>query len=173
MLCFSCRYLGYSHLNSFRFPSLSIFRSRNAYFPLFVVFINLWDAPAAWTVADRSRHVSGNTFPVDTLQNKSSLSLQYVCIECVPVCHILFWKVVPLLRSSWATPITSIDYEFVAHFTLAEQPALHWKSWPGHVKIMFSNQGIQPVTVVFNNTKNCFLHLPSKLISHLSLNEVS
>ncbi|XP_049457738.1 peroxisome biogenesis factor 1 [Epinephelus fuscoguttatus] len=36
---------------------------------------------------------------------------------------------------------------------------------------MFSNQGIQPVTVVFNNTKNCFLHLSSKLISHLSLNE--
>uniref|UniRef100_UPI0037E7EAED peroxisomal ATPase PEX1 n=1 Tax=Semicossyphus pulcher TaxID=241346 RepID=UPI0037E7EAED len=36
---------------------------------------------------------------------------------------------------------------------------------------MFSNQGIQHVTVVFNNTKNCFLHLPSKLISHLSLNE--
>ncbi|XP_029976801.1 peroxisomal ATPase PEX1 [Salarias fasciatus] len=36
---------------------------------------------------------------------------------------------------------------------------------------MFTNQGIQPVSVVFNNTKNCFLHLPSKLISHLSLNE--
>ncbi|XP_075995327.1 peroxisomal ATPase PEX1 [Genypterus blacodes] len=36
---------------------------------------------------------------------------------------------------------------------------------------MFSSRGIQPVTVVFNNTKNCFLHLPSKLISLLSLNE--
>ncbi|XP_037330701.2 peroxisome biogenesis factor 1 [Pungitius pungitius] len=36
---------------------------------------------------------------------------------------------------------------------------------------MFSNHGIQPVTVVFNNTKNCFLHLSSKLISHLSLSE--
>ncbi|XP_072226452.1 peroxisomal ATPase PEX1 [Leuresthes tenuis] len=36
---------------------------------------------------------------------------------------------------------------------------------------MFSKQGIQPVRVAFNNTKNCFLHLPSKLISHLSLNE--
>ncbi|CAN9503985.1 unnamed protein product [Ophioblennius macclurei] len=36
---------------------------------------------------------------------------------------------------------------------------------------MFTNQGIQPVSVVFNNTKNCFLQLPSKLISHLSLNE--
>ncbi|KAK2830302.1 hypothetical protein Q5P01_018233 [Channa striata] len=36
---------------------------------------------------------------------------------------------------------------------------------------MFNNQGIQAVTVVFNNTKNCFLHIPSKLISHLSLNE--
>uniref|UniRef100_A0A3B5ALH1 Peroxisomal ATPase PEX1 n=1 Tax=Stegastes partitus TaxID=144197 RepID=A0A3B5ALH1_9TELE len=36
---------------------------------------------------------------------------------------------------------------------------------------MFSSQGIQPVSVVFNNTKNCFLHLPSKLISHLSLSE--
>uniref|UniRef100_A0A8D3DNN4 Peroxisomal ATPase PEX1 n=1 Tax=Scophthalmus maximus TaxID=52904 RepID=A0A8D3DNN4_SCOMX len=36
---------------------------------------------------------------------------------------------------------------------------------------MFNNQGIQPVTVVFNNTKNSFLHLPPKLISHLSLNE--
>uniref|UniRef100_A0A665WL39 Peroxisomal ATPase PEX1 n=1 Tax=Echeneis naucrates TaxID=173247 RepID=A0A665WL39_ECHNA len=37
--------------------------------------------------------------------------------------------------------------------------------------IMFGNQGIQPVTVVFSNTKNCFLHLPLKLISHLSLSE--
>ncbi|XP_030003125.1 peroxisomal ATPase PEX1 [Sphaeramia orbicularis] len=36
---------------------------------------------------------------------------------------------------------------------------------------MFSNQGIHPVTIVFNNTKNCFLHLPLKLISHLLLNE--
>nr|XP_054601293.1 peroxisome biogenesis factor 1 [Nothobranchius furzeri] len=36
---------------------------------------------------------------------------------------------------------------------------------------MFSNQGIQAVRVVFNNTKNCFLHLPSKLVAHLSLNE--
>ncbi|XP_029369556.1 peroxisomal ATPase PEX1 isoform X2 [Echeneis naucrates] len=36
---------------------------------------------------------------------------------------------------------------------------------------MFGNQGIQPVTVVFSNTKNCFLHLPLKLISHLSLSE--
>ncbi|XP_069033216.1 peroxisomal ATPase PEX1 [Embiotoca jacksoni] len=36
---------------------------------------------------------------------------------------------------------------------------------------MFCNQGIQPVSVVFNNTKNCFLHLPSRLITHLSLNE--
>lgn len=36
---------------------------------------------------------------------------------------------------------------------------------------MFSNQGIHPVTVIFNNTKNCFLHLPSKLVSHLLLNE--
>lgn len=36
---------------------------------------------------------------------------------------------------------------------------------------MFSSQGIQPVRIVFNNAKNCFLHLPSKLISHLSLQE--
>ncbi|XP_068188503.1 peroxisomal ATPase PEX1 isoform X2 [Antennarius striatus] len=36
---------------------------------------------------------------------------------------------------------------------------------------MFSNQGIQPVTVVFNNSKNCFLHLTSKLTSHLCLTE--
>ncbi|KAF3833810.1 hypothetical protein F7725_025014, partial [Dissostichus mawsoni] len=36
---------------------------------------------------------------------------------------------------------------------------------------MFTSQGIQPVTVVFSNTKNCFLHISSKLISHLSLNE--
>uniref|UniRef100_A0AAQ4PNB0 Peroxisomal ATPase PEX1 n=1 Tax=Gasterosteus aculeatus aculeatus TaxID=481459 RepID=A0AAQ4PNB0_GASAC len=36
---------------------------------------------------------------------------------------------------------------------------------------MFSNHGIQSVTVVFNNAKNCFLHLSSKLISHLSLSE--
>ncbi|XP_059898668.1 peroxisome biogenesis factor 1 isoform X1 [Gadus macrocephalus] len=36
---------------------------------------------------------------------------------------------------------------------------------------MFVNQGIQPVTVVFNNAKNCFLHLPPNVISHLSLHE--
>ncbi|MEQ2293032.1 hypothetical protein AMECASPLE_029044, partial [Ameca splendens] len=36
---------------------------------------------------------------------------------------------------------------------------------------MFASQGIQPVRVVFNNAKNCFLHLPSKLISNLSLQE--
>ncbi|XP_034560407.1 peroxisome biogenesis factor 1 [Notolabrus celidotus] len=36
---------------------------------------------------------------------------------------------------------------------------------------MCSRQGIHHVTVVFNNTKNCFLHLPSTLISHLCLNE--
>lgn len=38
---------------------------------------------------------------------------------------------------------------------------------------MFSNQGIQPVSVVFSNTKHCFLQLPSKLATHLSLNEVT
>ncbi|XP_077405262.1 peroxisomal ATPase PEX1 isoform X2 [Vanacampus margaritifer] len=31
--------------------------------------------------------------------------------------------------------------------------------------------GIQPVTVELISAKNCFLHLPAKLISHLSLNE--
>ncbi|XP_072303649.1 peroxisomal ATPase PEX1 [Eucyclogobius newberryi] len=36
---------------------------------------------------------------------------------------------------------------------------------------MFANQGIHPVTIFFSNTKNCFLHLPQKLISHLLLNE--
>uniref|UniRef100_A0A7N8YPY2 Peroxisomal ATPase PEX1 n=1 Tax=Mastacembelus armatus TaxID=205130 RepID=A0A7N8YPY2_9TELE len=30
---------------------------------------------------------------------------------------------------------------------------------------MFTNQGIQPVAVGFNNIKNCFIHLPSKLVS--------
>lgn len=36
---------------------------------------------------------------------------------------------------------------------------------------MFSNQGIHPVTIAFSNTKNCFIHLPSKLVAHLLLNE--
>ncbi|XP_074543507.1 peroxisomal ATPase PEX1 [Halichoeres trimaculatus] len=36
---------------------------------------------------------------------------------------------------------------------------------------MFSKHGIQHVTVVFNNTKNCFLQLPPTLVSHLSLKE--
>ncbi|XP_013886826.1 peroxisome biogenesis factor 1 [Austrofundulus limnaeus] len=36
---------------------------------------------------------------------------------------------------------------------------------------MFTNQGIQPVSVVFSNAKNCFLYLSTKLISHLSLKE--
>ncbi|KAG7261439.1 hypothetical protein CRUP_015576 [Coryphaenoides rupestris] len=34
-----------------------------------------------------------------------------------------------------------------------------------------NNHGIQPVTVVFNNAKNCFIHLPASVISHLSLHE--
>lgn len=38
---------------------------------------------------------------------------------------------------------------------------------------MFRNQGIHPVTVVFNNTNNCFLQIPSKLATLLSLNEVN
>ncbi|KAJ7991800.1 hypothetical protein DPEC_G00287630 [Dallia pectoralis] len=36
---------------------------------------------------------------------------------------------------------------------------------------MLGNHGIQPVTLVFINTKNCFLHLPSNLVSQLSLYE--
>ncbi|XP_066531663.1 peroxisome biogenesis factor 1 isoform X2 [Hoplias malabaricus] len=36
---------------------------------------------------------------------------------------------------------------------------------------MLGSFGIQPVTLVFNNSKNCFLHLPSNLISQLSLQE--
>ncbi|KAJ8334176.1 hypothetical protein SKAU_G00398150 [Synaphobranchus kaupii] len=36
---------------------------------------------------------------------------------------------------------------------------------------MLGSHGIQPVTVVFNNSKNCFIHLPSKLISQLCLQE--
>lgn len=38
---------------------------------------------------------------------------------------------------------------------------------------MFSSHGIQPVTVVFTNSKNCFIQLPLKLAAHLSLTEVS
>ncbi|KAJ0055034.1 hypothetical protein NL108_008767, partial [Boleophthalmus pectinirostris] len=41
----------------------------------------------------------------------------------------------------------------------------------GNATKMFSNQGIHPVTIYFSNTKNCFLHLPPKLVSHLLLNE--
>ncbi|CAB1350736.1 unnamed protein product [Coregonus sp. 'balchen'] len=36
---------------------------------------------------------------------------------------------------------------------------------------MLGNHGIQPVTLVFNNTKNCFLHLPSNLLKQLSLRD--
>ncbi|KAL7830386.1 hypothetical protein SRHO_G00315130 [Serrasalmus rhombeus] len=36
---------------------------------------------------------------------------------------------------------------------------------------MLGSCGIQPVTLVFNNSKNCFLHLPSKLVTQLSLQE--
>ncbi|KAG5264755.1 hypothetical protein AALO_G00257690 [Alosa alosa] len=36
---------------------------------------------------------------------------------------------------------------------------------------MLGSHGIQPVTVVFNNAKNCFLHLPPNLITKLSLLE--
>ncbi|KAG9279784.1 peroxisome biogenesis factor 1 [Astyanax mexicanus] len=36
---------------------------------------------------------------------------------------------------------------------------------------MLGNCGIQPVTLAFNNSKNCFLHLPSNLVSQLSLRE--
>lgn len=36
---------------------------------------------------------------------------------------------------------------------------------------MLGGQGIQPVTVVFNNSKNCFLHLSSNFAIHLCLHE--
>ncbi|KAJ8267662.1 hypothetical protein COCON_G00128340 [Conger conger] len=36
---------------------------------------------------------------------------------------------------------------------------------------MLGSHGIQPVTVVFNNSKNCFIHLPSNLVSQLCLQE--
>ncbi|KAI7798692.1 peroxisome biogenesis factor 1 [Triplophysa rosa] len=36
---------------------------------------------------------------------------------------------------------------------------------------MLGGQGIQPVTVVFNNSKNCFLHLSSNFAIHLCLRE--
>lgn len=36
---------------------------------------------------------------------------------------------------------------------------------------MLGNYGIQPVTLVFNNSKNNFLHLPSNLTAQLSLHE--
>lgn len=68
-------HLVYSYLDSLRFPALSVFWSRNADFLLFVVFINLWDAPTSRVVADRCRHVSGNYIRVGALQNKSTISL--------------------------------------------------------------------------------------------------
>lgn len=37
---------------------------------------------------------------------------------------------------------------------------------------MLGSYGIQPVTLVFNNSKNCFLHLSPNLISLLCLREV-
>lgn len=37
---------------------------------------------------------------------------------------------------------------------------------------MLGSYGIQPVTVVFNNSKNCFLHLSPNLVSQLCLREV-
>uniref|UniRef100_A0A4W5R9B8 Peroxisomal ATPase PEX1 n=1 Tax=Hucho hucho TaxID=62062 RepID=A0A4W5R9B8_9TELE len=36
---------------------------------------------------------------------------------------------------------------------------------------MLGNHGIQPVTLIFHNTKNCFLHLPSNLLKQLSLHD--
>ncbi|XP_062342684.1 LOW QUALITY PROTEIN: peroxisome biogenesis factor 1 [Osmerus eperlanus] len=36
---------------------------------------------------------------------------------------------------------------------------------------MLGSYGIQPVTVFFNNSKNCFLHLPNNLSAQLSLHE--
>ncbi|KAJ8273320.1 hypothetical protein GJAV_G00100240 [Gymnothorax javanicus] len=36
---------------------------------------------------------------------------------------------------------------------------------------MLGDRGIQPVTVVLNSSKNCFIHLPTNLISQLSLAE--
>uniref|UniRef100_A0A674E9L7 Peroxisomal ATPase PEX1 n=1 Tax=Salmo trutta TaxID=8032 RepID=A0A674E9L7_SALTR len=37
--------------------------------------------------------------------------------------------------------------------------------------VMLGNHGIQPVTLIFHNTKNCFLHLPSNLLKQLSLHD--
>lgn len=86
----------YSYLDSFRFPPLSIFGSRNTYFSLFVVFINLWNAPTVRIVVDRRRHLSGNEFPIFALQNKSPLSLQYVRIYKRMRVYLLLWKVAEL-----------------------------------------------------------------------------
>ncbi|XP_043074221.1 peroxisome biogenesis factor 1 [Puntigrus tetrazona] len=36
---------------------------------------------------------------------------------------------------------------------------------------MLGSQGIQPVTLVFNNSRNCFLHLSSNFATHLCLRE--
>ncbi|XP_036826865.1 peroxisome biogenesis factor 1 [Oncorhynchus mykiss] len=36
---------------------------------------------------------------------------------------------------------------------------------------MLGNHGIQPVTLIFHNTKNCFLHLPPNLLKQLSLQD--
>ena len=118
----------------------------------------------------------GNPNPFGTLQNKSAFSITYHLPLMRTGVKYLILKINVahdhLLWSGRAESETSIEHELVALLTLAVNPVLLSHSSSGDADIMFSNQGIQPVTVVFNNAKNCFLHLPSRLISHLSLNEV-
>lgn len=105
-------YFVYSYLDSLRFPALSVFWSRNAYFLLFMVFINLWDAPTSRVVTDRCRHVSGNYVLVGAFQNKSTISFDLVYIYCGSRLNILLWNLVYLVIDCYClakhTPITSI-----------------------------------------------------------------
>ncbi len=47
-----------------------------------------------------------------------------------------------------------------------------WSEVSAASQEMLGSQGIQPVTLVFNNSKNCFLQLSSNFATHLCLYEV-
>lgn len=120
------QWVAYIYLNRSVFSPLSVFWSRNAYSLLFVVFINLWDAPASGIVVTWRGHVSRNNVSCWPFQNKTSLSLGNGCVVGMYVSNVLFWKPVQLAvsyfglaKQSQSTSIMS----FIAH--LAEQPLWH------------------------------------------------
>lgn len=74
-----------------------------------MMFINLRDLPTTRAVVDRSRHVSGISFPVDGFQNKCLLFVEYRSSGDVPISERLILKLKNQLLWSDLVPADHID----------------------------------------------------------------